>query len=430
MLLRHTRRTVGLLVLAVGLAVLLGSPALAALLNPTSPVPAPAKVEALSPYLPQVSCDPVAKPGTEALRALLLKTYGGRDLGITRNCAIGATSEHKEGRAFDWGLNVTVPAEKAVADQFLTWLLAPGLDGTTAYNARRLGVMYVIWNGRIWGSYGAGWKAYTGAEAHTDHIHISLSWAGAMKETSFWTGTAAATDYGPCRTYVGLPAAPYAAPRTTASCPPAIAPMTLTESPLLAQGATGPYVAQLQTWLKVAVDGVFGPRTAQALVAFQTSAGLPATGTTDPATWVRLRTPAPTATPTPTPMATPTAAPTPTPTPTASPTPTPIVVLPTPKAATAPAPKATPPNKALAPYATLTLKQGARGPAVVALQKALHITADGAFGPKTAKAVTAFNKAHGLRAEAVVRPATWTALGAPPPAKAPWKSAAARPTAR
>ena len=92
MLLRHTRRTLALAVSALGLAVLLGSPALAALMNPTSSVAAPAKVESLSPYLPQVSCDPVVKPGTEALRTLLLKTYGGRDLGITRSCSIGSTS--------------------------------------------------------------------------------------------------------------------------------------------------------------------------------------------------------------------------------------------------------------------------------------------------------------------------------------------------
>ena len=80
----------------------------------------------------------------------------------------------------------------------------------------------------------------------------------------------------------------------------------------------------------------------------------------------------------------------------------------------APLAAALPLNKALAPYAGLTLRQGARGPAVVALQKALHLTADGVFGPKTAAAVTAFSKARQLRADGVVRPATWLALGAPP----------------
>jgi peptidoglycan hydrolase-like protein with peptidoglycan-binding domain len=98
----------------------------------------------------------------------------------------------------------------------------------------------------------------------------------------------------------------------------------------------------------------------------------------------------------------------------------------------APKPVAAPVDRALAPYAGLTLRQGARGAAVVALQKALHITADGAFGPKTAAAVTAFNKAHGLRADAVVRPATWAALAAPasPPVRAPVKARGWVPTSR
>ena len=55
--------------------------------------------------------------------------------------------------------------------------------------------MYVIWNKRIWGSYAAssGWRAYGGASPHTDHVHISLSRAGASGATSFWTGRVAGT---------------------------------------------------------------------------------------------------------------------------------------------------------------------------------------------------------------------------------------------
>ncbi|MCU1674345.1 MAG: hypothetical protein JWN77_2458 [Frankiales bacterium] len=394
------RRTLGLVAAAVLGALLLASPALAAVQNPTAPAAAPAVVEVLSPYLPQTSCDPTAKPGTAALRTLLLQTYGGRDLGITRTCSVGNTSEHKEGRAFDWGLNVSVPEEKAIAEQFLTWLLEPGDDGVAGYNARRLGIMYVIWNGRIWGSYGSGWKAYSGAEAHTDHIHISLSWNGAMKATSFWTGVAAPTDYGPCRTYVGLPVERWSTPRTTPTCPPAISPMSLTGSPVLTKGATGPYVAQLQTRLKLAVDGAFGAQTTSALNAFQSAHGLPATGSTDEATWAELRKPVVTAVAV--------AAPVPVVT---KPVAAPVPVVTKPVAVLAPP---APLNRALAPYAGLTLVQGAKGAPVVALQKALRLTADGAFGPKTAAAVTAYNASHSLKAEPVVRPATWRALGAPP----------------
>ena len=291
-------RTVRSAVIAVGVvlvALLVGalgtSPAQAAVADPVAPEKPPALVEGFSPYLPQVSCDPVAKPGTLAVRSMLLATYGGRDLGITRGCDVGATSEHKEGRAWDWGLNASVPAEKAVADQFLSWLLAPGPNDMAAYNARRLGVMYVIFNGRIWSSYraGDGWRAYSGGESHADHIHISLSWSGAAKRTSWWTGKAVGPDYGPCVQVQGNPAPPWSGPRAT-PCPTPVDPMTLTGTPLLGRDATGAYVTQLQRLLAVTpVTGFFGPITEAALTAFQKSNGLSATATTTPATWRALR---------------------------------------------------------------------------------------------------------------------------------------------
>ena len=249
--------------------------------------------EGFSPYLPQVSCDPVTKPGTDALRSLLMATYGGRDLGITRGCEIGALSEHKEGRAWDWGLSAAVPAEKALAQQFLGWLTAPGPNGMAAANARRLGVMYVIWNGKIWSAYRAseGWRAYSGGESHAGHIHISLAWNGAMKRTSWWTGNTGSIDYGPCVAVEGDPAPKWTAPRAT-PCPAPISAMSLTGTPLLARESTGAYVVQLQRLLKVTpVTGFFGPITESAVTKLQTDRGLPVTGTTTPATWAAARNP-------------------------------------------------------------------------------------------------------------------------------------------
>lgn len=162
--------------------------------GPAAPAAAPAKIEPFASYQPQSTCDPTAKPGTRALANMLLSYYGtGRNGGITRACSIGGRSEHKEGRAFDWMLSVNRPGERAVAEQFMTWLLGEGPNGEAAYNARRLGVMYVIWNGRIWSADHAsrGWLRYGGPNPHVDHIHISLSWSGAMQRTSFWTGTPA-----------------------------------------------------------------------------------------------------------------------------------------------------------------------------------------------------------------------------------------------
>lgn len=53
----------------------------------------------------------------------------------------------------------------------------------------------------------------------------------------------------------------------------------------------------------------------------------------------------------------------------------------------------------------------ARAIAVRVLQRRLHVTPDGVFGPGTAKAVKRFQKGHGLTPDGVVGPATWKALG-------------------
>ncbi|MCU1375593.1 MAG: hypothetical protein JWO68_2879 [Actinomycetia bacterium] len=150
-----------------------------------------AAVEGLAAYEPQRTCSSTAKVGTTAMRNLLLKDNAGtRNLGIVRGCGVGGTSEHKEGRAFDWGVNVHNAREKAEADAFTAKLIATDEHGNKYALARRMGVMYVIWNQRIWSAYRAdeGWRPYHGASAHTDHVHISLSWAGAQARTSFWSG--------------------------------------------------------------------------------------------------------------------------------------------------------------------------------------------------------------------------------------------------
>ena len=151
-------------------------------------------IEGYAAYEPQRTCDASAKPGTVALRNLLLNgNPGSRNLGIVRGCGIGGRSEHKEGRAFDWGVSVSRPAEKAAADSFVAQLLATDSYGNPHALARRMGVMYMIWNRQIWTAYraDAGWRPYSGVSPHTDHIHISLSWAGAQGRTSYWSGQVA-----------------------------------------------------------------------------------------------------------------------------------------------------------------------------------------------------------------------------------------------
>lgn len=145
-------------------------------------------IEPYASYDPQTTCTPVARPGTVTMRDALLGAHPvTRNLGIVRACHIGGRSEHKEGRAFDWGAYVSRPVERAAVERFIDQLFATDAHGNTHALARRMGVMYLVWNGRIWSAYRAseGWRPYSGPSPHTDHIHISLSRAGADGRTSF-----------------------------------------------------------------------------------------------------------------------------------------------------------------------------------------------------------------------------------------------------
>ena len=430
-LVRAARALVAVLAAALTVGAIGTGVAQAAVPDPV-PATAPAVVEGFTPYLPQKSCDPVVKPGTDALRSLLIGTYGGRDLGITRACDIGALSEHKEGRAFDWGLSAAVPAENAIATQFLTWLLAPGPTGMVALNARRLGVMYVIWNGKIWSAYRAaeGWRGYTGGESHAGHIHISLAWNGAMKRTSWWTGKAAAIDYGPCVSVEGNPAPRWTAPRST-PCPAPISAMSLTGTPLLGRDSTGAYVLQLQRLLSVTpVTGFFGPITETALIAYQNAHGLPATGTTTPATWAAVRSAAP-------------AVPAPTTQPVVAARSLPSAMRYSVRAGDSLSAIATrwgstvgairsasrltsdtirvgqvlsvPVRSGITKFTYTTLRKGSTGVAVRALQSALGMKLKyrtGLFGDITQSKVNLFRRSHGWKANGVAGPKVWRALGA------------------
>ncbi len=210
---RAPRRVLGGLLLATALtAGVVGAlPGLAAAPVPQTPASLPADLEAFQPYVGQAGCDPVAKPGVTAFQTLLMNTY--RDtgtLGIVRDCGIGSQSEHKEGRAFDWAVSVNNANHVAEVQAVTDWLTAPDSEGRRAANARRFGIMYMIWNNRIWKAYDdtKGWQAYTGSDPHTNHVHFSFGWAGARKATSWWTGTVAPVDYGP-----------YAKPGTTTPTP-------------------------------------------------------------------------------------------------------------------------------------------------------------------------------------------------------------------
>jgi hypothetical protein len=278
---------------------------------PATPRTLPAGIEALAAYVPAAACDPHAKPGATALGRLLVRSYPGTSFGIDRTCGTNPTSEHNEGRAIDWMASVRDPARAAQARAVLTWLLSADAAGNSYANARRLGVMYIIWNNRMWRAYdpASGWREYRGCTTrlarssdttcHRDHVHISLSWEGAMGRTSFWTGRVAAPDYGPCRphdlnwaplyrTARAVPCPWYPRVNAPAGAPALLRKLTAYSGQWLRKGSTGGAVRAVQQTVHTTVDGRYGAGTAYAVAQWQRAHGLRASGVVTQTTWRAL----------------------------------------------------------------------------------------------------------------------------------------------
>ena len=61
--------------------------------------------------------------------------------------------------------------------------------------------------------------------------------------------------------------------------------------------------------------------------------------------------------------------------------------------------------------ASTTLRPGSAGPAVTALQRKLRVKADGAYGPKTRRAVRRLQRRRNMKADGIARPSVLRALG-------------------
>ena len=92
-----------------------------------------------------------------------------------------------------------VPDEQLDGRALMVYLFA-----NDAENLRRLGVVQIIWGGRIWTTASdsddnvthrlKSWRVHQGCSpdddptfCHYDHIHFTLCVAGASKRTTFWT---------------------------------------------------------------------------------------------------------------------------------------------------------------------------------------------------------------------------------------------------
>jgi hypothetical protein len=390
------RRTLSLL---VALSLLVGgsvvSASTSAARTPPTPRNLPSRIEALADYVAQTSCDPRTKPGSAALGKLLVSTYHGTSWASAYACATdGTVSEHYEGRAVDWMASVRNRTQAAQAHSFLTWLFKTDAAGHRFANARRLGVMYIVFNNRIWGGWDGSWHPHSNcathpeksadSNCHRNHMHISLSWEGAMKRTSFWTGKVAAPDYGPCRARDLNWAAPYkkANPHR---CPdyrqvhaPAGASATLRalvtySGAVVRYGSTGPAVAAVQRAVGVSASGSFLGKTRAAVRSWQKRHHLAVTGVVSATTWRAL-----------------------------------LRAFGHAKKTAPPTTKKTAPGK----VPNVHLAYGSTGARVVAVQRRLKVQpVSGWFGPITRAAVARFQRAHHLRPTGAVGGRTWLALG-------------------
>ena len=110
-------------------------------------------VEDYASYDPQSTCTKKPRAGTVALGEWLVTTYGGAGGAVNRPCSGSGASEHKDGRAVDWVLDADNPAERQLAKTFLAAAFATDAAGNPAALARRMGIMYVIWNDHFYPAY-------------------------------------------------------------------------------------------------------------------------------------------------------------------------------------------------------------------------------------------------------------------------------------
>ena len=194
----------GVCVVALGLALPTALPAQADTVAPSTRTFG-SLVDNAARWERENGCSQTEKKGPRQLRKLLVATYGLVSSNILRPCS-AADSGHEEGRALDWMVSVRDPAQKAIAESYLTWLSAPDELGNSAAIARRLGISYVIWNNGMWRPTTGEWTAYSDCAkpkrrfkkydntCHRNHVHTSFSWDGALGRTSFYTGYVACAE--------------------------------------------------------------------------------------------------------------------------------------------------------------------------------------------------------------------------------------------
>ena len=217
-----------------------------------APVAASAMIEPYAPYQPQTTCSPNAKPGTVKLSQWLQKQYpGSGSLGISRSCNDGGVSEHKEGRAFDWAVSVHSARDRGYVSALFKRLFATDAEGNKHALARRMGIMYLIWNDHIYSSYyGFSTRDYRACKnlsacsdtaRHRNHVHISLSRDGGAGRTSWYTGASTTPTPSETTPLLDLSTTPYVSLDVRTDGTPTVTPFRLAKGTTYAVTAAGLY---------------------------------------------------------------------------------------------------------------------------------------------------------------------------------------------
>jgi hypothetical protein len=153
-------------------------------------------------YHPGRSCRDRPPKGMLEFQDWLQKNVRGSTWGIMRceSWGGGNFSLHAEGRAIDWHLDARNNGEEKAAMNLIYTLIERDKRGNTTALARRMGVQGIIFDCKTWwaGSTGLGRYSYCykdngekknnldPTQAHINHVHLELNWAGARERTSFW----------------------------------------------------------------------------------------------------------------------------------------------------------------------------------------------------------------------------------------------------
>ena len=156
-------------------------------------------IDSYAPFEALQICEPIfddetlraKRRGVFAFRAGVVSVYGGRGVGVGRQCDGAPTSKHHESRAWDWGpvLPEALEVWKDDARRLIAELLDDGPEGAHQ-KARQLGLRTIIFDGQEFNAADefAPTPIASHKEQHRTHVHFGFSWAGARGKTSGYDG--------------------------------------------------------------------------------------------------------------------------------------------------------------------------------------------------------------------------------------------------